>query len=86
MNELLEFISEEMMKEKEKKRPKKSVNIWHILPAMLGTSYEEKRRNVKYSPYRQSVSYSIHLLSHSINFYSLKLYDMGLWTHGKLKI
>ena len=42
-----------MMKEieKKKKRPKKSVNIWHILPAMLGTIYEAKRVNVKYSSY-----------------------------------
>ena len=36
---------------RKKKRPKKSVNIWHILPAMLGTIYEAKRVNVKYSPY-----------------------------------
>lgn len=71
MNELLEFISEEMMKEVEKKkRRKKSVNIWHILPAMLGTIYEAKRVNVKYSPCRQSILFAdsyqhVHLLSHA---------------------
>ena len=86
MNELLEFISEEMMKKIEKKnRPKKSVHIWHMIPAMLGASYEEERINVKCSPYWQPILHSIHLLSHSINFCSLKLYGMGLWTHGKLK-